>query len=527
MDLIFDKVSYLPSEKITGIAPLAGTINVTQLGRPISSFECTTTFNLGTFPEGAYSIVWNNGSDPQLTSAFEVLKDPWTRFRYGFITEFADSVATENYVTYAKKLHLTAIQFYDWAWRHEFLTTDKLHYGDPLGQDISVAKIKELISSYNNIGATPCGYAAVYAVDAEGWERWRDAGLYDIERSPYVLGDNFLWIVDPADPRWLAHLISQLKNAHEFGFTAFHLDQYGWPKNALRADGSPVDLATRFPQMLNEIVKSLPECRHIFNNVNDYPTWSTSLTGQHATYIEVWDPHSTYAHLADLVKKARELDSAKPVILSAYLHPFGTISTDADESAAVAAFELAFASIVSGGASHLITGGDGRVLHHAYYVTNYQAPVSTLQTIQSYYDFVVAAGDLLFDPSRVDVTLTNAFGVNNEIKVSSEAPVSPQATARSLWVRIFSGDTGLTVHIINLLDQEDTLWDKSKAAIKTQTHATISIEAAGFSDQASIGCSTDGAEFAVETMKIQGNRLELCIDVRAAWTMVNIPFKKE
>lgn len=524
MDLVFDKVSYQPSEEITGIAPQAGLITVSQLGIPISDFGCTDKFNLGVFPEGAYSITWKTASKPALTSAFEVLEQPWTRLRYGFVTEFSDSVVTENYVMWAKKLHLSAIQFYDWAWRHEFLTTEKLHYGDSLGQDISTKKIKELISSYKEIGSTSCGYAAIYAVDAEGWERWRKAGLFDIEGNPYLLGDNFLWILDPADPTWLAHMISQLQKAHEFGFTAFHLDQYGWPKNALNSEGGAVDLAERFPQMLDEIVKSLPECKHIFNNVNDYPTWSTTQTDQHATYIEVWDPHTTYNHLAGLVAKARELAPVKPVILSAYLHPFGNIGKGVSEAEAVASFELTFASIVSGGASHLITGGDGRVLHHAYYVNNYVAPESTLQTIQNYYDLAVAAGDLLYDPTRVDVTLTNAFGVNNEIKFSSLFSVSSEATPGHLWIRVYTGQTGLTFHVINLLDQEDTIWDKPKTEISTEAELTISIEAAGFSGQASIGRSSDGADFEVKPMDIHGNRLDVIIDVRAAWTIINIPY---
>jgi dextranase len=527
MDLIFDRVSYLPTENITGIAPQAGVISVSQLGVEISDFTCDRNFDLGIFPQGAYSITWHGDAEIAVTSAFEVLDNPWDRLRYGFVAEFSDSVSTQSYLSWAKKLHLTAIQFYDWAWRHEFLTTDKLHYGDPLGQDISTEKIKELISGYREIGSTPSGYAAIYAVDAEGWERWKEAGLFDIAGNPYLLGDNFLWILDPANPRWLAHLISQLQKAHEFGFSAFHLDQYGWPKNALKSDGSAVDLAQRFPEMLNEIVKALPDCKHIFNNVNDFPTWSTTQTGQHATYIEVWDPHSTYGHLADLVSKARELNSTKPVILSAYLHAFGAIKTATDEAEAVAAFELTFASIVSGGASHLITGGDGRVLHHAYYVTNYLAPESTLHIFQNYFDFVVASGDLLYDPSRVDVTLTNAFGVNNEIKFICDAPVSPEATPGTLWVRAYAGETGLTLHIINLLDQEDSLWDQPKRVISTEARLTISIEAGGFSDQASIGHTARGATFSLEPMEILGNRLQLSLEISSAWTIVNIPLKKE
>ena len=524
MDLIFDKASYLPSEPITGVTPQSGTISVSQLGFQVKEIACTEEFNLGTFSEGAYSIAWKGHNGAQQSSAFEVLEEPWTRLRYGFIAEFSEAVDTKNYVEWAKKLHLTAIQFYDWAWKHEFLTTEATHYPDPLGQIISTEKIKELISEYQKAGAIASGYAAIYAVDAEGWERWKSSGLFDTEGNPYTLGDDFLWIVDPADPKWLKHMISELQKANEFGFKAFHLDQYGWPKNALRTDGVAVDLANRFPEMLSQIVNSVPDAKHIFNNVNDYPTWSTTQTGQHATYIEVWDPHSTYRHLADLVSKARALNPSVPVILSAYLHPFGNIGKGVDEAEAVASFELTFASIASGGASHLITGGDGRILHHAYYVNNYVAPEPTLKTIRNYYDLVVASGDLLYDTTREDVTLIEAFGVNNEVKFESLVPISCEAIPKNLWIRVFKGKTGLTIHIVNLLDQDDCIWDTPKKKITSTAELTISIEAATFDDHVSIAHGVTGAEFVQKKMEIDGKRLQIKIDIHSAWTIANIPF---
>lgn len=523
MDLIFDKVTYQPLEQVTGIAPHSGAISVSRLGVLLKEIACTEEFNLGTFPVGAYSILWKGHNGAQQSSAFEVLKDSWTRLRYGFISEFSEEVDTGNYVSWAKKLHLTAIQFYDWAWKHEFLTTHATHYPDPLGQIISTQKIKELIREYHKVGADASGYAAIYAVDSEGWERWKSSGLFDTDGNPYTLGDDFLWIVDPADPKWLKHIISELQKAHEFGFNAFHLDQYGWPKSALRTDGVAVDLAKRFPEMLNEIVHSMPSCKQIFNNVNDYPTWSTTQTDQHATYIEVWDPHSTYRHLADLVSKARGLNPSVPVILSAYLHPFGSIGKDVDEVEAVASFELAFASITSGGASHLITGGDGRVLHHAYYVNNYVAPESTLKTIRSYYDLVVASGDLLYDSSREDVTLIEAFGVNNEVKFESLANISHEPVPKHLWIRVFKGKTGLTFHIINLLDQDNCIWDTPKREISSSAEVTISIEAATYSNRVSIAHGITGAEFNLDKMETDGNRMRVVINVRSAWTIINIP----
>ncbi len=522
MDLTFDKVSYMPSEDITGTAPGSGSITISRLGVPLSTLSCDENFNLGTFSEGGYSLTWNDGTR-SLSSAFEVLVDPWERLRYGFVAEFSDSVVTENYQNWANKLHLTAIQFYDWAWKHEILTTEKTHYDDPSGNEISTSKIKELITAYKTIGATPCGYVAVYAVDLDGWTRWKDMGLYDSRGTAYQLGDDFLRIVDPADPRWLEHLISQLRKANEFGFPAFHLDQYGYPRIALRADGRAVDLTEQFPKMLSQIVESIPECKHIFNNVNDFPTWTTTKTDQDATYIEVWDPHSSYSNLANLVTKTRELNPRKPILLSAYLKPFGEIKNDEDLAKAMASFELACSSIISGGASHLVLGGDGRVLYHPYYVTNYLAQNSSLDKFQDYYDFIVSAGDLLYDPSRADVSRIDAFGVNTEIQFTSQAPCSPEASPGNLWIRLYRGLTGLTIHVINLLDQRNSIWNEFKEPIVSEATLTISIDAAGFSNQASIGRSCDGATFELGPMEESDNRLQITINIRGAWTIVNVP----
>ena len=524
MDLIFDKVSYKPDENVTGHAPQVGALTVLQLGCSVLTLPSSGEFNLGNFPEGGYSVSWSDG-EQVIHSSFEVLTDSWKRLRYGFVAEFSDAVIVGNYQDWARKLHLTAIQFYDWAWKHEFVTTEKSHYDDPLGQEISTSKIRELISSYNQIGATPCGYVAVYAVDLDGWTRWKDAGLFDSTGKPYQLGDDFLRVLDPADPEWLKHLLGQLENARDFGFQGFHLDQYGYPRIALKADGNRVDLAEQFPKMLARIVDELPECKHIFNNVNDYPTWRTTTTNQDATYIEVWDPHSTYSALANLVTKTRELNSEKPIILSAYLKCYGEMTSDEDLPKAIASFELTCASITSGGASHLIFGGDGRVLYHAYYVTNYLATGETLKKFRNYYDFIVAAGDLLYDETRVDVSRIDAFGVNTEVQFSSEVAHGPEAIPGSLWIRIFRGQTGMTIHVINLLDQVDTIWNEMKAPISATASLRISIDAAGFTSFASVGRSSEGSVFEGFEMETSGSRLETSIEIRGAWTILNIALK--
>lgn len=521
MDLVLDLATYLPHQEVTGTVPSPGTLSLFHLGVLRGQYEVGTRFNLGLVSQGSYSLRWKSGAE-QTETALEVLSDPWDRLRYGFIAEFGKDVAVHEYLEWAKELHLTSVQFYDWAYRHEFLVGDQAEYGDPLGRTVSLPMLEALITGYKNIGTVPSGYAAVYAVDAEGWERWRQLGLFNSEGKPYQLGENFLWIVDPASPKWLAHFTRELEKAHQLGFTAFHLDQYGWPKIAKRGDGEIIDLSTRFSEMLNHFARELPNTKHIFNNVNDFPTWSTALADQDATYIEVWDPHSSFQDLADLVAKARGINPTRPIILSAYLKPFNDLDGDPDLDAAEAAFELTFASIVSGGASHLIAGGAGQVLFDPYYVRNHKAQQRTKEVIKRNFNFTVSAGDLLYDSTRSDVTLTASFGINTEIQFESSLDLSPSAQPGNVWVRVFSGASGLTIHFINLLDQKSTTWDEGKSKILSSGGVTVSIDSVGFQSQASMGGSKFGSVFSAISARQENGRFKFDLNLDGAWCILNI-----
>src|SRR4030042_393808 len=81
------------------------------------------------------------------------------------------------------------------------------------------------------------------------------------------------------------------------------------------------------------------------------------VTADAATYIEVWDPHSTYRDLYELVRRARTLRPDRQVILAAYLRPFHP--TDGRGRGALNTFRLAAAAINASGGFHLIAG-EGR-----------------------------------------------------------------------------------------------------------------------------------------------------------------------
>lgn len=523
MALVFNKSTFSPEEKITGFAEKPGKLTLWKLSAEYLSFDVAEGFNLGLIDPGSYGITFTSDDSKVETSALEVIAQPFSRVRYGFISEFSSETNVSENVEWAKRLHLSSIQFYDWAWKHEFLISKDDTYGDPLGAKISKSTIKQLIDAYSEVGILAAGYVAVYAVDSEGWKRWENSGLFNGVGEPYKLGENFLWIVDPADPVWLVHLLSQLKEAQDFGFKAFHLDQYGWPKIAFKHDGAVVNLAEQFPLMLEEISKALPESTLIFNNVNDFPTWSTSKSAQNAIYIEVWEPHGTYRDLAELVAKSRMLNPLLPVILSAYLNPFKDLDSQDSLNSARASLALAFATISSGGASHLITGGDGRVLHDPYYVRNYLADPETRQDLESYFDFLVTIGDFIYDQTITDITMTSAFGINEEIVFESEVPISYDGSFGTLWARIFRGDSGITIHFINLLAQTNSLWDSAKVSSFPSTRVRINLDLVGNHVSAHIGYAQSGSCFEkLDSAKV-GGRLIFDAEIKGPWTFINIP----
>ena len=103
-------------------------------------------------------------------TAVDVLADPLSRPRYGFVSDFSAGRDTERRRgDNVRRLHLNAIQFYDWMYRHADAapaarTTSTTRsaapvarIGAPAGRDRSRA------------GSLPLGYAAVYAAGRDEW----------------------------------------------------------------------------------------------------------------------------------------------------------------------------------------------------------------------------------------------------------------------------------------------------------------------------------------------------------------------
>jgi dextranase len=472
IEVLPTKATFAPGDPI--VIDVSGTADPTDvtlwhLGRLVAAVtvEPGETATFPPQPEGGYGV--EAGGE---TSALDVLADPLSRPRYGFVSHYEPGRDTAGVTDQVRRLHLNAVQFYDWMYRHAQLLPPQDEFDDALGQPVSLATVRELVEAVQRAGSLPFAYAAVYAVGKHERARWSEIALVRSDGTPWTLGEDFLWIVDPTDESWLRFFAGELRAAVDnVGFAGFHLDQYGAPKRALRSDGTVIDLARGFPLLIDRIAAELPDARLIFNNVNDFPTESTASADQHAIYIEIWPPHDELGHLAGLAAKARLLAPGKAVILAAYLSQFAR-----DEATASAAERLLLATVFSHGASVLLHGEERAVLTDPYYVRHAEVQDATREMSRRYYDFAVRYGDLLFDPTAVDVTRTYIAPETQEVTVVAPVPVATDCIAGALWVRVIRGAHGLLVSLVDLSGQSDVLWRAPKRPPRPLADVRLRIE---------------------------------------------------
>jgi len=437
-----------------------GEMSVWRLGQIVAHhpYNGETSIHVGPLPHGCYGVELKSGSNIART-AVEVRENSRERIRYGFVADYSPNRDLAAVSDNIRRLHLSAILFYDWAYRHADLLGGGENYKDALDQPISLQTVRDLVSTAQDVSASALGYAAVYAVGPNEWSKWEHRALLTASGKPFGLGD-FLFLVDPASPDWLKHFSTELVNSvSSIGFDGFHLDQFGYPKTALRADGLDIDVSASFATLISTVRDSLPDQQLVFNNVNDFPTWITAHTPQDGVYIEVWAPTLTLNSLAHMVTRAKSLAGEKPVVIAAYQHVYDFASAEVSDLAT--AFTMA--TLFSHGATQILAGESDRLLVDPYYVRNHKIESSTATLLKSWYDFVVEHDELLLDPKIVDVTDSYAGNYNDDCDVRFEnSRVSEGAEPGSIWRRITHTPHGLVIHLINLLGQEDTLWDSPR-----------------------------------------------------------------
>lgn len=527
--LLPTKACFAPGEPVTlEVAPAEQDrrLRVTRLGVEVETSTVVAgraDVILSGLSEGGYGLALLATPEPDApvvaTGAVEVLADPFARMRYGFVANFAPERDIDGVLRNFRRLHLTAAQFYDWAYRHADLVGPDPVWTDPLGQPVSLATVRALAAGFTANGTAPLGYAAVYGVGKHEWPQWEHAALLRPDGTVYTLAD-FLSIVDPSDPAWLAHFRADLARAvATVGFAGFHLDQYGFPRRAKRRDGTIVDLSVAFDAMIRGVREELPTAKLVFNNVSDFPIWVTTRSPQDATYTEVWEPHDTLADVAAVATRARTLAPDRPAVLAAYQSVF----EKAPARQAELATKFTMATLFSHGATQLLAGEANNLLVDPYYVRNYTAEQSTLDMLAEWYDLLVAAGDVLMSPHNADITRSVVGELNGELDVFGRVLISHEPRAGVVWRRVVQTPHGTVVHLINLVGQDETGWDTPKGEPSPLTGLRLRLRRVGTEVPAVLVADPDqGPEFVTVPTTVDGEYIEAELPALSVWQLVLI-----
>lgn len=407
-------------------------------------------------------------------SAFEIVS-PRTLIRYGFLSDFSDGDYGDEDIISMLKLHINAVQFYDWSYRHDDLVSSENRYTDMMGKKNNLEVIRQKIKACHQHGMKALAYGAVYAASAQYQNLHPRQSLYDRNGTPLCFIDTFSIMNISRESGWHDHILNEYRKAMEqVGFDGIHMDTYGEPKTACDWNGEIQYLEEQFVALIDDAAVSLEKDDAapvlIFNNVGGWPVRKTISASQSAIYIEVWPPHTKYRHIANLIREA--MRGEKPVILAAYPAAFRTCRP---ENALESQLYLSFV-IAMHGASQLFFGEENAVITQGYYADYTVLNQEQLTAIRTYQDFFVRYEEFFYDTHLEDVSMTHQGWDNREYIFSPAG--SADGESGKIWYHIRQSRNTKVIYFVNL-SENDNLWaEGKKRPLKKRTvSAQIGIQA--------------------------------------------------
>jgi len=440
------------------------------------------------------NLIGENGEIASaISSAFDVLED-WVDFpRYGFLCDFhpGRSDAGET-VDALARYHINGLQFYDWQYRHDHLISPIRDFVDPLGRELSLDTVKDLISTVHSKGMAAMPYLAVYAASIDFWREHADWGLYDDNGKPLKF-ENFLCLMDPSPgSSWIRHLHSECESVlSSIPFDGLHVDQYGDPKEGYNSHGGQVDIPAAFHDFIGVLKASHPKAAVVFNAVGNWPIEALATAPVDFVYIEIWPPDTQYADLLSIVTNARQLSNGKPVVVALYLQSDQHVN-----------IRLADAILFAAGASRIELGEKNRLLTDPYF-PNHQLVVPELRTtLRNYYDFVVRYGNLI-GPSAADVTTLQVEGPDHVWAIGRKCPG---------W---------LAINLVNMSGYDEPRWDQPQS--QPEPKKNFPLKVGGLDSVLQVWwASPDRGDLRLSQLdwRAEGNTIELELPFLDYWSMV-------
>lgn len=389
-------------------------------------------------------------------TACDVLRAWWEAPRYGFLTDFApgshDTVETR--ADWCLRLHLNALQFYDWMWRHDTLLSPAEVFVDPLGRRLSASAIGSLASAARERGMSALAYLAVCGASPEFGARHPAWRLYREDGTPYRLG-GLLDITDPGNASWQRHLLTEVTRAfRRYRFDGLHLDQYGFPIVARTAVGELVAVGPRIARFAARAAREAGAVA--CNAVNGWPLEELARVPLRTHYVEVWPPHDRYRDLRQLVRRARAANGERGVVLVPYQ---SALRGPRVAAGALASLGLTMQAVFASGAYPFLHGEDRGVLADPYFPRFGTLSPAAARRVRDLADFAVRVGELLSGDGE-DVSDLVSDGPSPLI--GADAPLSADGRPATVWTQVRRWDGTLAALTVDLRGERDDRWQRSK-----------------------------------------------------------------
>lgn len=554
LDIYCHKAQYRPADEVILFVEYDGTHSVKtcvvqHLQNNVYRTDVTCKpgvfkVSLGAYPPGGYAVSLGSAF-----TAFDVSEKSSDMIRYGFLSHFTtEDIDDDDDLRQMLKYHITAVQFYDWMYRHHQLLPPAEIFTDALDREVDLGAVKAKITGCHKYGMQSIAYGAVYGAEREYSAHHPEQLLYKNSGEKHDFIDLIdLCNISPENP-WSAHIVEEfVEVVKTLDFDGIHMDQYGFPKFALDYAGKPVDMEGSFRALIDRTKERISQAKEenilFFNCVNNWPVAEVAHSFQDAVYIEVWDPHSDYHHLKELITRARDLSSGKNVILAAYIYPFHEpvsgssvcTASSSDKSGLPRSIEeqeyaalFTMAVIYSSGGGHLLLGEQNGILTEGYYVNHGRYADDFVPVLRSYQDFIVKYRDLLYDASLKDYTMTFAGGINTELALP-DTSISTDFQAGTVGIQVFRAPKTMVLHLINLTGMQNNRWNapKQKPPI---LHNTV-VNALVYGDiQGVYVASPDSQQGALLRLNFQyvsheqGQCIQFIIPELRVWSMVYIAY---
>jgi dextranase len=495
----------------------------TSWGQTIEGSLTGTMATVVNVPEGTHAFEVRSAQDDLLTEEFFSVRPVGEEPVMGFVTSF-DEDSHESVLAWLAQLRCTVVQVYDWMDSYSTPMPDSEKYDDPLGRPIDRSALVALIEGIRNIGAVAQAYAPVCAADAELADSHPEWRLYRNDGKPESLGE-LLQIMDPGNSAWREHWIREYGRAVEaLGFNGFHLDTYGYPRNALNAKGEPVSVERGYAEFVDSVRSARPGDVVSFNQVNGVPRGFPSPASPSFRYSEVWPPNDEWRHLEGLLSRSAGSHPPHGDTLAIYPPVW-----EGDRRDALRTAVLSEAVVTTLGANTLIWGDDHGALRHPYYVDHETLDASECETVLEWHRFGLRCRDLF--RASLDTSWYELSDENASVVVASEIAVSPEPRGGALFCRVRRGADLIVVGALDLSGSTQGAWTagtKQGNCVTADVSVLVDDPARWRADLAVLGQSAGRFEplSATTTSMREGSGLHFRVPLAQGWSVLRLTPKE-